>query len=155
MAITLVVEDGSCPDGANTYASEALATSWASERGYVVWAGATDDEKAMALVQATDFLNQLTWIGDKIDEGRVFAWPRKGTVGVPAQVVSACCYLAVQINESGINPSTIQDRPLSSLQVGAISLEWEARTKDGPSYPALNGILQGLIRNLNVSKLVW
>lgn len=155
MPITLIVEDGTCPSGANTYASATTADSWAGMRGITSWAGATADQKAMALVRATDYLNGLNWVGKKIDDARVFAWPRVGVAGVPAQVVEATCYLATQLNETGANPGAAQDRPFSSIQFGPISLDWEAGTTDGQTYPALGGILAGLLQSSTVSTLTW
>lgn len=155
MPITLIVEDGTCSPGANTYASQTTADSWAGMRGITTWAGATADEKAMALVRATDYLNGLKWVGKKVDDARVFAWPRVGVAGVPAQVVEATCYLATQLNATGTNPGDAQDRPLSSIQVGPISLDWESGTTDGVTYPALNGILVGLLQSSTVSTLTW
>lgn len=155
MPITLIVEDGTMPTGANTYASQTTADSWAAERGVTSWAGATADEKASALVRATDYLNRLQWLGDKVDAARVFAWPRAGIVGVPGQVIEACCYLATQLNETGADPGAVQDRPLTSIQVGPISMNWESGTTDSQTYPALGGILAGLLQSANVSRLVW
>jgi hypothetical protein len=161
MAITLTVEDGSRPTGANTYASVLTADAYHADRAFAAWDDATDDEKATALIKATDYLNGLPWNGRKVAL-RVMAWPRVdmwldgyaiATDDVPDEVVNACCYMAGEFI-GGADPLAPQDRALSSMKVGSVEMAWEQGASQAPQYPALRSILRGLIGAQNVVRLV-
>lgn len=162
MAITLIIEDGTLPSGANTYAAIATADAYHQARGFAAWDAATEDEKASALIRATDYLNGLSWMGTKV-ERRVMAWPRYDVVDgdgwdiasnvVPEAVVNACCYMAGEF-VGGADPLAAQDRTMSSMSVGSISMSWDAGASQTPQYPALRWILRGLIMSPNTIQLV-
>ena len=162
MPITLTVEDGTRPTGANTYASLADANAYWADRASATWADATDDEKAAALIQATDYLNGLSWTGRKVAM-RTMAWPRVdvtvdgyavGSDEVPDEVVNACCYMAGEFI-GGADPLAAQDRALSSMKVGSVEMSWEQVSSPAPQYPALKSILRGLLLSDKVVRLVW
>lgn len=161
MPITLTVEDGTRPTGANTYAALADANAYWADRGNATWEDATDDEKSAALIQATDYLNGLSWTGRKAAI-RAMAWPRidvevdgyaVGSDEIPDDVVQACCYMAGEII-GGATPLAATDRPLTKLTAGAVSMEWGAASSQAPQYPALKSILRGYIMAGNTFRLV-
>jgi hypothetical protein len=118
---TLIVEDGTCPDGANTYASLAEADSYCIDRG--LWADSDGDaviiaKKETALIRATDWLNGMDWRGAKVDPLRVMAWPRDGIVLSPSIVldntsvpsaVAVACIEAAALFFGGDNPLAPQE----------------------------------------------
>lgn len=78
----LIIEDGTMPEGANTYVSLELADAYLVPRG--LWETTPDDagdsviaKKEAAIIRAFDALNTLNWVGDVPDWQRVTAWPRK------------------------------------------------------------------------------
>lgn len=78
----LIVEDGTMPEGANTYASLELADAYLVPRG--LWEATPEDagdsviaKKEAAIIRAFDALNTLNWAGDVPDWQRVTAWPRE------------------------------------------------------------------------------
>lgn len=78
----LIVEDGTMPEGANTYASLANVDAYLVQRG--LWEATPDDagdsviaKKEAAIIRAFDALNTLNWVGDVPDWQRVTAWPRE------------------------------------------------------------------------------
>lgn len=78
----LIVEDGTMPEGANTYVSLELADAYLVPRG--LWETTPDDagnsviaKKEAAIIRAFDALNTLNWVGDVPDWQRVTAWPRE------------------------------------------------------------------------------
>ena len=161
MAITLIVEDGTRPTGANTYASLADANAYWADRGNATWADATDDEKSSALIQATAYLNGLSWTGSKVAP-RKMAWPRVdveidgymvGSDEIPDAVIDATCYMAGEIL-GGAEPLAAQDRALSSMTVGSVSMTWDAASPQAPQYPAIRSILRGYIMASNSFRLV-
>ncbi len=93
--MTLIIEDGTCPDGANSYATLADADTYLVPRS--LWPVTPDVPcenegdpavpdpvvviaKEAALLRAADYLNTLQWHGQSVDWQRTMAWPR---VGVP------------------------------------------------------------------------
>lgn len=99
----LIVEDGTCPAGANSYETLEAADAYLVPRGLwpetpiVVTPGEGDEPstetpdaemvkaKKAAMVRAFDWLNALPggeWMGQPVDWQRTTAWPREG-VPVP------------------------------------------------------------------------
>ena len=91
----IVIEDGSCPEGSNSYISIADADAYLVPRG--LWPVTPDvpgenegdpavpdpvmvAAKESALLRACDYLNTLQWRGQPVDWQRTMTWPR---VGVP------------------------------------------------------------------------
>ena len=92
---TLIIEDGSCPEGSTSYISLADADAYLVPRG--LWPVTPDvpgenegdpavpdpvmvAAKESALLRAADYLNTLQWRGQPVDWQRTMAWPR---IGVP------------------------------------------------------------------------
>lgn len=78
----LIVEDGTMPEGANTYVSLADVDAYLVPRG--LWETTQDDagdsviaKKEAAIIRAFDAMNTLNWAGDVPDWQRVTAWPRQ------------------------------------------------------------------------------
>lgn len=78
----LIVEDGTMPEGANTYVSLEDVDAYLVPRG--LWETTPDDagdsviaKKEAAIIRAFDAMNTLNWVGDVPDWQRVTAWPRQ------------------------------------------------------------------------------
>ena len=78
----LIVEDGTKPEGANTYVSLEDVDAYLVPRG--LWETTPDDagdsviaKKEAAIIRAFDAMNTLNWAGDVPDWQRVTAWPRQ------------------------------------------------------------------------------
>lgn len=78
----LIVEDGTMPEGANTYVSLEDVDAYLVPRG--LWETTPDDagdsviaKKEAAIIRAFDAMNTLNWAGDVPDWQRVTAWPRQ------------------------------------------------------------------------------
>lgn len=84
--MTLIVEDGSVVDNANSYVTVAQADTFLENQGDATWTGvATDEGKESALIQATSYLQQkyrLLWKGSRVEAFQSLDWPRSG-VDVP------------------------------------------------------------------------
>lgn len=81
----LIVEDGTMPEGANTYVSLADVDAYLVPRG--LWETTPDDagdsviaKKEAAIIRAFDAMNTLNWAGDVPDWQRVTAWPRQNVL---------------------------------------------------------------------------
>ena len=78
----LIIEDGTMPEGANSYVSLEDADTYLVMRG--LWDTTPEAEgesilskKETAIIRAFDALNTLDWVGDVPDWQRVTAWPRE------------------------------------------------------------------------------
>jgi len=160
--MAIIVEDGTRPTGANSYASIETADAYHAARSNATWGAASDAEKEVALIKSADYLNGLSWSGRKVAQ-RIMAWPRVdvvdgdgysvGSGGVPDQIADACCYMAGEFL-AGADPLAAQGRALSEMTVGAVSLKYAAGSSLSPQYPALKAILRGFLLSSSSIRLV-
>ena len=78
MSLTLVKEDGTGMADANAYADVADGNDYHNGHLYATaWTGATDDQKAAALVMATRLIDgQYQFNGLRSQSGQALQWPR-------------------------------------------------------------------------------
>lgn len=77
MAITLVVEDGTGLETANTYISATDADLYNANLGRAEWSVLDVEVKAAALIKATQFIDaSFQWIGKKKTSAQGLKWPR-------------------------------------------------------------------------------
>lgn len=91
----LIVEDGTGLPNADSYVSVADCQAYAAAHG-LAFAG---EEAALeaALRNATLYLDgEYTYRGERATGTQALEWPRTVVDGVPREVVSACCELAVR-----------------------------------------------------------
>ena len=172
----LIVEDGTMPIGANSYASLESANAYLLARKAGEWPAPTVDNegnffetdtpgKESALIKATDYLNGLSWYGRKKPltngtGGRVMAWPRIEVVDadnytvaddiVPAAVVDACCYLAGFIYGGGDPQPTLErGGRVAAERVGSLSTSYFDDAANRDVYSALADLLKGLAKGFD------
>lgn len=160
--MALTVEDGTRPTGANAYISVADAGAYHLARSNAAWVAATTAVKEAAILEATLYLNGLSWKGRKV-ASRTMAWPRADVIDgdgwpiaidtVPEVVAMACADLAGEI-VAGSDPLAVQDRAMSDLSVGPISISYERGAAKAPSYPAVNALLRGLVYGSGTIRMV-
>ena len=105
----------------NSYVTVAWADTYADNTSYADdWSGYTDDEKALALIQATKWLETLNYRGERCadDDGDVvqrLKWPRKNVTCdgmeavctlIPYEIQAAEVELALQFAAATTNPIT-------------------------------------------------
>ena len=113
---TLIIEDGSCPEGSTSYISLADADAYLVPRG--LWPATPDvpggnegdpavpdpvmvAAKESALLRAADYLNTLQWRGQPVDWQRTMAWPRIG----------------VQLPDGGTIPMSLVPKAVAQAQI--------------------------------------
>lgn len=151
----LIVEDGTMPEGANTYVSLADVDAYLVPRG--LWETTPDDagdsviaKKEAAIIRAFDAMNTLNWAGDVPDWQRVTAWPRQNVPMpgvkpkpgeeptflpadmVPRAVVQAQMELAVLIY-GGLNPLAPVERGGKIISMSESSKEGDVDVIGGDS----------------------
>lgn len=152
----LQIEDGTCPEGANSYVSLEAADAYLKPRGLwpatsvVVTPGeggalgsAVPDAamvaaKETALIRAFDYLNgPLEWLGQKVDWQREPAWPRV-YVPVPGSDPRALEYIPENIVPDAVKRAQLElaaliyggSNPLAPVERGgAVVAETESESK--------------------------
>ena len=160
--MALIIEDGTQPTGANAYVSTADADAYHLARSYAAWAAATTGVKEAAILEATTWLNGQAWKGRKV-ASRTMAWPRADVVDgdgwpiaidtVPEVVGMACAELAGEI-VAGSDPLAVQDRAMSEMSVGPISISYEQGAAKAPTFPAVTALLRGLVYSAGTIRMV-
>ena len=160
--MALIVENGTMPEGANSYASIADADAWQAARGSQTWPPADPDGqdgqealKEAALILAADYLNGLKWVGRKAAPGRIMAWPRLEAFdldgysiaanAVPEAVKAACCYLAgLAYDGTDLQPILERGGRIQSRSVGKLSTSYFQDAPGRDVFSALADLLSGL-----------
>ena len=160
--MALIIEDGTQPTGANAYVSTADADAYHLARSNAAWAAATTGVKEAAILEATTWLNGQAWKGRKV-ASRTMAWPRADVVDgdgwtvaidtVPEVVGMACAELAGEI-VAGSDPLAVQDRAMSEMSVGPISISYEQGAAKAPTFPAVTALLRGLVYGSGTIRMV-
>ena len=151
----LIVEDGTMPAGANSFASLADADAYHAARLTEAWADSlAGDKKEAAMIRATDWRNRkVRWEGCKTTRKQRIAWPRTGVATqdgpvpsdeVPAEVVEACCELAGFFVEQDYLAPLDRGGDIASLSVDVISIAYNGTAPAETVFPSLSGLLAGL-----------
>lgn len=121
---TLVAEDGTVVDNANSYVSLAEANNYIADMpapALTTWNALVDDtERESLLIYATRVLDQRAkWNGTKYDAASPLRWPRSNVLdcdGLPVahdivhpNVKAAVCEMALWFSVPGQNPFSISD----------------------------------------------
>ena len=141
MAVVLIVQEGKQPvPNANTYASLAAANQYHEDRGNAEWSGFSDEQKSIALVNATDFISsEFKFRGRKLygeadlarpqflPFPRADLWDSAGRwiEDTPDGVVRACIELAVYAAKGTLYPHEAETLKPTGLVT-------EVRKKIGP-----------------------
>lgn len=153
----LQIEDGTCPEGANSYVSLEAADAYLKPRGLwpatsvVVTPGEGDAPgsavpdaamvaaKETALIRAFDYLNgPLEWLGQKVDWQREPAWPRV-YVPVPGSDPHALEYIPENIVPDAVKRAQLElaaliyggSNPLAPVERGGAVVSESHSTKEG------------------------
>jgi hypothetical protein len=159
--LELIVENGLMENiNANSYISLDFADMYLGLRGYNDWPAAIDppeddpnvDNKIIAIVRATDYLNGLNWTGHRYYPDNIMAWPRLNATNyhgtalavnkIPEAVKAANAYLACLIYK-GTDPQPILERGgrIASESVGSISTSYFDNASNRDVYCVLADLL--------------
>ena len=165
--MSLIVEDGTGVVGAESYATEAQATAYFSNRGVTTWTAVANKEAALR--KATDYMVQnyrLAWKGCRVDPEQALDWPRfecyvsghrSGKFSsdylvpsnvVPNEVRNACIELALKTSSEDLNPDLTQQ--VLSEKVGSLAVTY---SESSPQYKRFRAVDMSL-RHLLVGNAV-
>lgn len=149
MSLTIIAEDGTGVEDANSYTTLAAAEEYhLASLSTEAWDEADDDRKTKLLVAAARILDtQFSWFGEKDDANQAMEWPRTGVQSmgpnsrgkIPGLLKAAQAELANDLATAG----TFQVRPAGengadllkgiSLGNGAIDLEFQDQAESEDS----------------------
>ena len=121
--MALIKEDGTIVAGANSYADEADADAFQTDRGRSAWLEATTEVADAALVRATDYIEGrfgLLFLGQPLRDVQSLSWPRQGVSyvrtgnpfpddEVPVDILNATVLYADQVIGDGSDPETMTE----------------------------------------------
>ena len=152
--MSLIVEDGSTVEGANTYVSATDAFDYATARG--VSLPSCDDALEAVILKAMDYLESFSakFKGERVTRDQPVSWPRSGAViegwpwdddEIPRQVLTAQLALIIEINsgEDPYNPSTVL--PVIREKVDVIEVQYASPTSSKVSKTQASRTLINLL----------
>ena len=132
--MSIVIEDGSNVPGANSYATEAQLSAYATARGLSFTAVAS-----VLLITAMDYLESLDFIGSKANFVQPLQWPRLGVQldgyliasnVIPKELIEAQIELSLAI-DGGVNPLANQARETVREKIaGVIEVEYSPSARN-------------------------
>jgi hypothetical protein len=162
----MVVENGTGRLDANSYVSIIEADTYHSLRGNTIWASATESDKVVALVRATDYVDtRWKFTGEPVKSTQALVFPRKSeylnkngddvSASVPVEIANATMEYALLVLGDGtalieLSPSIDQTEPwaitLQRDRVGTLETETRYDTARGikvtKSYPTADRIIK-------------
>ncbi|GKX54098.1 hypothetical protein SOASR030_02100 [Leminorella grimontii] len=136
----------------NSYVSIDDLKEFTAARGYEI--SNDNAELERLLIQAMDYLESLTWKGRRTDPEQPLSWPRMGIYiegsaidvnTIPLRVKQAQCRLAVEAQETDLNPTKSGGAVTLERVEGAVTVQYDGSSNDGTvTFPWLNGLLRGL-----------
>jgi len=152
--MTITVEDGTGLSSANSYATEAELSTYATARGVTI----SGDSEAL-LIQGMDYIEEQRYIGVKASDGQALQWPRYGAwvdgyyiseTAIPQKLKDAQCEVALGI-DAGNSPLATADRATIKEKVGDIEVTYANGTRDLPYLTAVHNKLNKLTKSGTVA----
>jgi hypothetical protein len=156
MTVSVVVEDGTVVEDANSYIDVAFAEAYLEANIHVfpTWEDLDDDSKAALVVWATRYLDQrAAWKGYKTTETSALRWPRTGVYNrdgilidpneIPEQLKQATAEMARYLISSDRSIERGTDG-LTRLKVDVIELEFDKNYRFPEVPNEINILLAGL-----------
>ena len=148
--MALIVEDGTGKLDSNTYVDAVDFNTWLSDRGLTLGGSLTDEN---LLLQATDYLETLSYIGIKNTQEQALLWPRSGAYidgylfpfdSIPKQLIDAQMQVAYSIDQ-GVNPLATIGQAVKKEKVDVIEVEYQDGTISKSTITAVNATLSKLL----------
>lgn len=159
--MSLIVEDGTGMETAESYASVAQADARLAALGMTNWATITPTEKEQALRRATVAMVQFfggRWKGTRLYRAQALDWPRYGaevdghvipSTEVPVDVRNACIDLAIKAAAGDLNPDI--GSAVKREKVGPLETEYADYSPQSTRYRALEQALSSYLRGSGAS----
>lgn len=113
MAVTIIVEDGSCVPNANSYIDVEYATQYLEDRGLKIPA---EDKLKPMLINAMDFMESLNrYKGKRTNQDQELQFPRSGLYSDGVEIPGNTIPVAIKRAQAQLVADTVQSgKPLLS-----------------------------------------
>lgn len=158
--MTLIVEDGTVKEGANSYASLEDAEAFHEARQNAGWSKSTvtDEQREAALIYATLWIDRgpWRWVGEVSTTGtNRLAWPRTNAygpdlqlfTGIPQDLKDATCELAAYHLRSSLNKAKSNGQAVTWVRIGEMWLQYDGFPSQQRAFPAVRKMLKRLTRS--------
>ena len=162
----MVVEDGTGIQNANSYVTIEYADSYFQARNSSGWSSLTTAIKESALIQVTDFIDNIfQWYGKKEFENQSLRFPRKNLTdyegaeikGVPDCLKQAVCDAAIITLKSELFQSSEVNGDVVSENITSLSFTYsktERKITSRTLYDSINTKLRGLYKDNTQTKII-
>jgi hypothetical protein len=155
--MSIIVEDGSVVDGANSYIDVAFADNYFNLRGITEWSDLTGEEKSQALIKSADFIEAVyaqNFKGDKLDPTKFLSFPRANLYindylvpedEIPSNLKNAQCEMALR---AGRSEPLIADQDKNVIRErieGAIDISYDRHSDPATKYSYVSKLLSVLL----------
>lgn len=152
--ISLIVEDGSCVDSANSYVSLAYADTYAKNRNYDTWLNAASYIRSAAIMKAMDYVDNIfEWKGRRKYRDQPLKFPRVQIFDderfcydgiIPEQLKKAVCEAAFYVLEQytlfvNSGDDATGNDGVKRYKADTTELEYQSVSKD--SYMTIKDLL--------------
>ena len=148
MPVTLIVEDGTGVEGAESYVSVATFQSWATKRGYTIPSGTSDIESLLR--KGCDFIERKSFIGTSEFTDQGLSFPRlitasngvASSTGVPVKLQTTQMLLAME-SMNGALTAAVRHNKYTETKIDQIYLKYEDAAKSAGDlyFPAIEDLL--------------
>lgn len=154
---TIIVEDGTGLANSNSYVTEAELIAYAADRGLTLTGTA-----AILLIQAMDYIEGLSYQGNKANADQSLQWPRYNvvidyfyipSVTIPQLLKDALMETALKI-DGGNNPLANVPRETIREKVGDIEVEYSKTAMNQAYLAAVSNKLQKLLNASSLTRSV-
>jgi len=127
--MAIIVEDGTIVSGANSYASEAELSAFATARNVTL---STDYTAEQLLIIAMDYVESLKYKGVKFTSAQGLQWPRSDVYidsyynsasNIPTELKNGLMQVALAI-DVGNNPQQVSPRKTVMEKVGDLQVQY-------------------------------
>lgn len=154
MSVTFLVEDGTMPDGANSYCSVAEADDINSIDTRTTWAALDTASKQKLLMMATRWMDQkIYWFGSQVNADQPLRWPRCGMIDregfeylktvIPKPVRELCARLASTFNDQ--HPEDMEQAGgVRRFRADVVEIEWQSGYAQNMAPVYVGAVIGGL-----------
>ena len=158
--MSVVVEDGTGKETANSYISLVDASTYHTDRGNATWAAAASDAvRNAALIKSAQWLDgqyRSRWVGFKTDEDQSMCWPRYEAYdedgyyidsdAVPTRITYAQAEAALAIVDGvDLSPSLDRGGRVRREKVGPIETEYFDGAPARTVLSAVSDLVKGYV----------
>ena len=151
--MALVIETGSSSISSNSYVTVEECKAYASLRGFTL--PSTDPEIEVLIIKANDYLESLTFKGEKTDSSQALEFPREGLVisgdelssdTIPEKLKQAQCRLAFEAVSTDLLP-TGNGREVLREKVDVLEVQYAEKgtSVDKPTFTSVDSLLKDFI----------